>query len=150
VAPSLNETLTSAQRAAVEVSDRERDREAWNLPRAAADTGATSAHTDRGTARGTVRLLHGRFEARFDDASGARAAARDAGAVGFMVEVRDDGAGWIAVGRRRLPFPGDERDRYASRLRAIATKHGGVFAQFVEEPDESPAHAAGPSPAEER
>jgi hypothetical protein len=51
--------------------------------------------------------------------------------------------GWIAVGRRGRPFPGDERDRYASRFRAIATEHGGAFSQFVEEPDETPAaHAA--------
>ena len=42
-------------------------------------------------------------------------------------------AGWLTVARRQLPFPGDERDRYASRFHAIATQHGGVFRQFVEE-----------------
>jgi hypothetical protein len=41
--------------------------------------------------------------------------------------------GWLTVGRRQLPFPGDERDRYASRFQAIATQHGGAFSQFVEE-----------------
>jgi hypothetical protein len=84
--------------------------------------------------RGAVRLLHGRFEARFADLEAASAAARDERAVGFVVDVRQDAGGWLTVGRRRLPFPGDERDRYASRLHAIATQHGGAFSQFVEEP----------------
>lgn len=91
---------------------------------------------------GTARLLRGRFEARFEDADAARAAARDGRAVGFVVDVTHGTSGWIAVGRRRLPFPGDERDRYANRFRAIATRHGGAFSQFVEEPDDtSAAHA---------
>lgn len=48
--------------------------------------------------------------------------------------------GWLAVGRRQLPFPDDERDRYASRFHAIAIQHGGAFTQFVEEePDVSPS-----------
>ena len=85
---------------------------------------------------GAVRLLHGRFEAQFDDAHAARAAARDAHAVGFVVDVRQETTGWLAVGRRQLPYPGDERDRYASRFHAIATQHGGVLSQFVEEPPE--------------
>jgi hypothetical protein len=38
VAQSLTETLTEAARAAAEESDWERDREAWNLPRAHAGT----------------------------------------------------------------------------------------------------------------
>ena len=80
-----------------------------------------------------MRLLRGRFEAQFEDVEAARAAARDARAVGFVVDVQQDAEGWLAVGRRRLPFPGDERDRYASRLHTIATQHGGAFTQFVEE-----------------
>ena len=36
MARSLTETLTEAARAAVDVSEWERDREAWNLPRAQA------------------------------------------------------------------------------------------------------------------
>jgi len=32
-----------------------------------------------------------------------------------------------------LPFPADERDRYASRFDAIARQHGGAFSGFVEE-----------------
>ena len=83
-----------------------------------------------------VRLVHGRFEARFEDVDSARSAARDARAVGFVVDVQQDTGGWFTVGRRRLPFPGDERDRYASRFHAIATRHGGTFSQFVEEPPE--------------
>jgi hypothetical protein len=63
----------------------------------------------------------------------ARAAARDARAVGFVVDVQQGAAGWLAVARRQLPFPGDERDRYASRFGTIATHHGGAFSQFVEE-----------------
>jgi len=81
-----------------------------------------------------VRLLRGRFEVQFEDLEAARAAARDARAVGFVVDVQQDARGWLAVGRRRLPFPGDERDRYASRLHAIATQRGGAFSRFVEEP----------------
>lgn len=82
---------------------------------------------------GAVRLLRGRFEAQFEDVEAARAAARDARAVGFVVDVQANATGWLAVGRRRLAFPGDERDRYASRFHMIATQHGGAFTQFVEE-----------------
>ena len=87
-------------------------------------------------------LLNGRFEAQFEDMDAARAAARDARAVGFAVDVVQDPTGWIAVGRRRLPFPGDERDRYSSRYHAIATQHGGAFSRFVEEPPEAVATVA--------
>jgi hypothetical protein len=99
-------------------------------------TGASIRPQDDRAAGGSVRLLHGRFEARFDDVEPARAAARDARAVGFVVVVQQDARAWLAVGRRRLPFPGDERDRYAIRFSAIATHHGGEFGQFVEEPPE--------------
>ncbi len=84
-----------------------------------------------------VRLLRGRFEAQFDDVGAAKAAARDARAVGFVVDVQQQTTGWLSVGRRQLPFPGDERDRYASRFHAIATQHGGAFSQFVEESPET-------------
>jgi hypothetical protein len=90
-----------------------------------------------GAARGAVRLVRGRFEAQFEDMDAARAAARDARAVGFVVDVRQETTGWLILGRRQLPFPGDERDRYASRLHAIAAQHGGAFSQFVEEPPEA-------------
>ena len=64
----------------------------------------------------------------------------------FIVDVRRDTTGWVAVGRRGLPFPSDERDRYASRFSLIATEHGGAFGQFVEEPDDtSAARAVEPS-----
>jgi hypothetical protein len=82
---------------------------------------------------GEVRLLGGRFEAQFGDLDAARAAARDARAVGFIVDVEQNAPGWRAVARRQLPFPGDERDRYASRFDAIARQHGGAFSGFVEE-----------------
>jgi hypothetical protein len=92
---------------------------------------------------GAVRLVRGRFEAQFEDVAAAKSAARDARAVGFAVDVRRDTTRWLVVGRRQLPFPGDERDRYSSRFHAIATQHGGAFTQFVEEPpehsDERPA-----------
>ena len=91
---------------------------------------------DDRAAGGVIRLVHGRFEAQFEDVGDARAAARDARAVGFAVDVQPDTTGWLIVGRRRLPVPGDERDRYASRFHAIANKHGGAFSQFVEEPPE--------------
>jgi hypothetical protein len=93
-----------------------------------------------------VRLLRGRFEAQFEDLEDARAAARDARAVGFVVDVQQDARRWLTVGRRLLPFPGDERDRYASRFHAIAKHHGGAFSQFVEEPpDVLATHGADPS-----
>jgi hypothetical protein len=96
----------------------------------------TTADDDRAL-RGEVRLLRGRFEAQFEDAEAARAAARDARAVGFVVDVQQGARAWLTVGRRQLPFPGDERDRYASRFHAIATQHGGAFSQFVEEPPDA-------------
>ena len=97
-------------------------------------TGASDhAASDRASGD-AVRLLHGRFEARFDELESARAAARDACGVGFVVDVHEDARGWLTVGRRRqLPFPSDERDRYASRFHAIAAQHGGAFSRFVEE-----------------
>jgi hypothetical protein len=84
--------------------------------------------------------MHGRFEAQFQEREAARAAARDARAVGFVVDVQQDARRWLTVGRRRLPFPGDERDRYASRFHTIATQHGGAFSRFVEEPADVPHH----------
>jgi hypothetical protein len=88
---------------------------------------------------GSARLLGGRFEARFAELEAARAAARDARAVGFVVDVDETATGWLAIGRRRLTFPGDERDRYAQRFHSIAAQHGGAFIQFVEEPSETTA-----------
>jgi hypothetical protein len=80
-------------------------------------------------------LTRGRFEAEFKDVDAAKAAARDARGVGFVVDIpRETAQGWLLIGRRRLPFPNDECERYASRVRAIATQHGGVFSRFVEEP----------------
>lgn len=82
-----------------------------------------------------VGLTRGRFEAEFEDNDAARAAARDARAVGFVVDPpRETAQGWLLVGRRKLPFPNDERDRYASRVHAIATLYGGALSRFVEEP----------------
>ena len=101
---------------------------------AAPVTRASATSRDGRALGGAVRLLRGRFEAKFKDLEAARAAARDARAVGFIVDVQRDGRGWLTVGRRQLPFPGDERDRYASRFHSIATKHGGAFSQFVGEP----------------
>jgi len=94
-----------------------------------------TARADRAIA-GAVRLLRGRFEAEFEDVEAARAAARDARTVGFVADVQQDASGWLTVGRRQLPFPGDERDRYASRFHSIATNHGGAFRRFVEEPSD--------------
>jgi hypothetical protein len=59
------------------------------------------------------------------------------------VDVQPESSGWLAVGRRQLPFPGDERDRYASRFHAVAIQHGGALTQFAEETSEvSPAPRA--------
>jgi hypothetical protein len=91
---------------------------------------------DRGV-NGAFHLLHGRFEAQFTDVEAARAAARDARAVGFKTDVRQDATGWTIVGRRGLPFPRDERDRYASRFDGIAARHGGGRSRFVDERPET-------------
>ena len=141
MARSLTETRDEAAQAAVLAGDWERDQEAWNLPGAPGGTIASGADTDDAAVGSAVRLVRGRFEAQFENVDAARAAARDARAVGFVVDVQQGTAGWFTVGRRQLPFPGDERDRYASRFHAIATRHDGAFSQFVEEPAETlPTH----------
>ena len=77
-------------------------------------------------------IVSGSFEARFRDEDAARSAARDARSVGFVVTVhKHDGQGWLITSRPRQPFPPDDRDRYASRLRAIATVHGGDYDGFL-------------------
>ena len=141
MARSLTETLDEAAQAAVQASDWERDQVAWNLPRASGGTIASGSDEDDASLGSAVRLVRGRFEAQFDDVDAARAAARDARAVGFVVDVQQGTAGWVTIGRRQLPFPDDERDRYASRFHAIATRHDGAFSEFVEEPAETlPTH----------
>ena len=77
-------------------------------------------------------IISGSFEARFRDEDAARSAARDARCVGFVVTVHKHGVqGWHITSRPRQPFPPDDRDRYASRLRAIATVHGGDYDGFL-------------------
>jgi len=91
--------------------------------------------SDARAAADGLDFVGGRFEAHFDDVDAARAAARDARAVGFSVDVEEDASdGWLMVCRRKLPFPTDERDRYASRVQTIAARHSGAFRRFVEEP----------------
>ena len=51
MARALTETLTEAARAAVEVSDWERDQKAWNLPRAQGEAIAREADTDTESAQ---------------------------------------------------------------------------------------------------
>jgi hypothetical protein len=86
-------------------------------------------------ASGGAGLTRGRFEAEFEEVEAARAAARDARAAGFVVDPpRKTASGWQIAGRHKLPFPEDDRDRYANRVRTIATRHGGEFGRFVQEP----------------
>ena len=81
-----------------------------------------------------LQLSSGAFRTRFDDELAARAAARDARSVGFVVDVEDaKGTGWLTVSRRRHPFAPDDADRYARRLRTIASAHGGSYQDYVEE-----------------
>jgi hypothetical protein len=95
---------------------------------------ASSADDGGAATHGHVSFVRGRFEARFADRGCATAAARDARATGFVVEAFEENpTSWLIVGRRRDAFPRDERDRYASRLNAIAAHHGGVFSRFVDE-----------------
>jgi len=140
---SVAETPTEAAKAATRAGNWERDQEAWNLPRAPGETISNGAGRDEldwemsPDARGVVGLVRGRFEAQFEDVDAAKAAARDARSVGFAVDIpRESPHGWLMVGRRKLPFPTDERDRYASRIHAIASRYGGAFSRFVEEPPE--------------
>jgi hypothetical protein len=79
-----------------------------------------------------IAFVSGAFHARFDGEDATRAAARDATGAGFTACVRVDGAGgWLVVCQRRGPFPADEQERYAGRVRAIATKHGGAYDRFI-------------------
>lgn len=79
-------------------------------------------------------LSSGSFRTRFADEPAARAAARDARCVGFVVEVEQAGEqGWLTVSRRRQPFAPDDAARYAGRLRTIAGTHGGEYEEYVEE-----------------
>jgi hypothetical protein len=98
------------------------------------EASATSPRDDD-TSRSSQKLMRGRFEALFETPEAARGAARDARAVGFEVDVRQHTTGWLIVCRRRLPFFADDRDRYASRIQAIAKQNGGAFTTFVDEAD---------------
>ena len=81
-----------------------------------------------------VAFVSGAFQVRFGDERVTRAAARDATAAGFAVGVRADGVrGWLIVCQRRDEFPADEQARYAGRMRAIATTHGGTYEGFIAE-----------------
>lgn len=73
---------------------------------------------------GAVHLFRGPFEPQFQDVKAAQAAARDARAVALVVHLQQDATGGLAVGRCHLPFPGDERDRCATRFHMVATHHG--------------------------
>ena len=81
-----------------------------------------------------IGLSSGAFRTRFVDEPAARAAARDARCVGFVVEVEQAGDhGWLTVSRRRQPFAPDDAARYAGRLRMIAAVHGGDYEAYDEE-----------------
>ena len=96
---------------------------------------AHAAATDGGKDRAQGQFLVGEFCASFRERDAARAAARDARAVGFVVDVQETGKGrWAMLARRKEPVPHDEQQRYAARLRAIAGKHGGTYTRFVREP----------------
>jgi hypothetical protein len=73
----------------------------------------------------------GTFDLRFPDERSARAAAVDVRAGGFVITLVAQAGGWLISGRRRQPFPLDERERYANRLRVIAATHGGAYDGFV-------------------
>jgi hypothetical protein len=82
----------------------------------------------------SLGLSSGAFRTRFADEPTARAAARDARSVGFVVDVESGaGSGWLTISRRRHPFAADDMARYARRLQTIATAHGGDYQDFVEE-----------------
>jgi hypothetical protein len=81
-----------------------------------------------------IGLSSGAFRTRFVDEPAARAAARDARCVGFVVDVEPAADhGWLTVSRRRQPFAPDDAARYAGRLRTIAAAHGGDYEEYDEE-----------------
>jgi hypothetical protein len=83
---------------------------------------------------GSNGLRRGSFELHFPEEDSAKAAARDARTVGFVVAISEGDFGrWLFVSRRNDAFPADDGDRYASRLRAIADLHGGTYDRFVPE-----------------
>ena len=86
------------------------------------------------SATGWNGLRRGSFELDFPGEDAAKAAARDARTVGFVVAIREGDFGrWHISSRRKDAFPADDGDRYASRLRGIAGLHGGTYVRFVPE-----------------
>jgi hypothetical protein len=79
-------------------------------------------------------VLSGEFQIRFTDEQATRAAAREATGAGFRVEIRAGGVSdWSIFCQRRAPFPAHEQERYAARLRTIATAYGGDYERFTVE-----------------
>ncbi len=91
--------------------------------------------TGSGSSTTRTAFYTGVFHVRFAHERSARAAARDAGAAGFAVEILDGGgaSGWLNISRCKHPFPADERNRYIGRLRTIAAQHDGEYVCFVED-----------------
>src|SRR5262245_64890088 len=87
---------------------------------------------DGGLQRVKLQFVAGRFYASFPDERTARAAAIDARAAGFVVDVHETSVGvWAMLARRKEPFPDGEQKRYAARLSAIVTSHDGSDPRFL-------------------
>ena len=91
-----------------------------------------SVDADRDGQRAEPRFVAGLFCGSFDDGSAGRAAAIDARAAGFVVDLHETRAGaWAIEARRKEPFPSDEQRRYEAKLRGIVTRHGGTYDRFL-------------------
>ncbi|MDQ3066701.1 MAG: ribonuclease E inhibitor RraB [Actinomycetota bacterium] len=75
-------------------------------------------------------MITGVFRLSFPTQEAMKVAARDCRARAFTVEVSDRPGDWHVLARRRDLFPRSECDRYAGRLRAIATEHDGTYDWF--------------------
>ena len=84
-------------------------------------------------------LISGLFRLSFPTQAAMKVAARDCTARAFAVELSQEPGDWHVLARRRGVFPESECDRYASRLRVIATEHDGTYDWFrLDEPPVAP------------
>ena len=84
-------------------------------------------------------LISGLFRLSFPTQAAMKVAARDCTARAFTVQLSQEPGDWHVLARRRGLFPESECDRYASRLRVIATEHDGTYDWFqLDEPPVAP------------
>jgi Regulator of ribonuclease activity B len=87
-------------------------------------------------------VISGFFRLSFPTQAAMKVAARDCRAKAFAVEMSEGSDAWHVLARRRGVFPESECDRYAGRLKLIATEHEGTYDGF--RPDDPPAEPNSP------